>query len=128
MYDAGKVLSGLAVFVLLFASPVWYSMTIGERGKSPELVIPASAGNKCIMPKEEMVAQHMALLDLWRNSVVREGNRIYEAEDGAKYNMSLSNTCLKCHSNKAEFCDRCHDYAGVDPFCWDCHVDPGEYK
>ena len=27
--------------------------------------------------------------------------------------MSLSNTCLDCHSNKAEFCDRCHNYASV---------------
>ena len=29
--------------------------------------------------------------------------------------MSLSNTCLDCHSNKAEFCDNCHTYASVKP-------------
>ena len=28
-----------------------------------------------------------------------------------------------CHANKAEFCDRCHNYAAVKPYCWDCHID-----
>jgi hypothetical protein len=40
--------------------------------------------------------------------------------------MSLTRTCLDCHSNKAEFCDRCHTYMAVDPYCWDCHVEPKE--
>ena len=31
--------------------------------------------------------------------------------------------CLDCHSNTAEFCDRCHDYASVRPYCWHCHND-----
>ena len=128
MYDAGKILAGLAVFVLLFASPIWYGLTIGERGESPEIIIVPEAGDKCIMSREEMIPGHMELLNQWRDSVVREGNRIYKAADGTEYNMSLSNTCLKCHTNKAQFCDRCHNYGGVDPFCWDCHIDPMEYK
>jgi hypothetical protein len=70
-----------------------------------------------------MRADHMQLLDLWRHSVVREGKRIYVNPDGKEYNMSLSNTCLDCHSNKAEFCDRCHNYASVRPYCWDCHIE-----
>jgi hypothetical protein len=37
-------------------------------------------------------------------------------------------TCLGCHKNKSEFCDRCHSYSGVDPYCMDCHVLPkGSY-
>ena len=36
--------------------------------------------------------------------------------------------CVKCHSNKERFCDRCHDYAGVKPTCWNCHIVPGEVK
>ena len=35
--------------------------------------------------------------------------------------MSLTRGCLDCHSNKAEFCDRCHASAGVTPKCFDCH-------
>jgi len=29
--------------------------------------------------------------------------------------MSLSQTCLGCHSNKEKFCDACHNYSGSSP-------------
>ena len=36
--------------------------------------------------------------------------------------MSLTNTCLaQCHGAKADFCERCHNYAAVTLACWDCH-------
>jgi hypothetical protein len=71
---------------------------------------------------------HMDLLNEWRDDVVRKGKRIYTSPGGKKYNMSLSNTCMECHSNKAEFCDECHQYAGVDPYCWNCHIEPKEVQ
>jgi hypothetical protein len=70
-----------------------------------------------------MKAEHMQLLDVWREAVVRRGERTYVSPDGKEYDMSLSNTCLDCHANKTEFCDRCHNYASVQPYCWDCHID-----
>ena len=70
-----------------------------------------------------MTAEHMQLLDQWRHNVVRNGQREFVNLEGKAFNMSLSNTCLDCHANKAEFCDRCHDYASVDVYCWDCHID-----
>jgi hypothetical protein len=73
-----------------------------------------------------MKANHMDLLNEWRDLVVRDGKRIYDSFDGKEYIMSLSNTCMDCHSNKSEFCDSCHDYSGVIPYCWDCHVEPEE--
>jgi hypothetical protein len=33
---------------------------------------------------------------------------------------------MDCHSNKSKFCDQCHNYVDVDPFCWDCHIEPKE--
>jgi hypothetical protein len=42
--------------------------------------------------------------------------------------MSLTGTCLDCHSDKEKFCDACHTYSAVDPYCWDCHVIPEEAK
>jgi hypothetical protein len=75
-----------------------------------------------------MKAKHMELLDTWRQAVVREGESLYVASDRKQYRMSLSNTCLNCHSNKDQFCDRCHNYAGVKPACWTCHVVPQELK
>jgi cytochrome c oxidase subunit 2 len=38
--------------------------------------------------------------------------------------MSLQNTCMHCHSNKQKFCDECHTYVAVKPYCWDCHIAP----
>ena len=46
--------------------------------------------------------------------------------DGKTVTMSLSGTCMSCHPNKKEFCDACHDYLAVSPYCWDCHVEPKE--
>ena len=70
-----------------------------------------------------MKSEHMRILDLWRNEVVRHANRVYVADDGKEYMMSLSNTCLDCHYNKAEFCDSCHNYTAVNPYCWECHIE-----
>lgn len=72
-----------------------------------------------------------AVLEVPGFGVVREWFPDGDAEllvtmpgDPKKYEMSLQNTCMKCHSNKEEFCDQCHNYANVSPFCWDCHVQP----
>ncbi|HBZ55705.1 MAG TPA: menaquinol oxidoreductase, partial [Syntrophobacteraceae bacterium] len=55
---------------------------------------------------------------------VRNGMREYKAPNGKVYNMSLQNECLRCHSNKAQFCDQCHNYMAVAPYCFTCHVEP----
>ena len=126
MYDKGKVIIGLAVFLLLLTIPVWYNLAVGEAGGPPDLQLPADA-KACVEAKDFMRASHMDLLNDWRNEVVRENNRIYEAFDGKRYVMSLSKTCMGCHSKKTQFCDRCHSYMGVNtPACWDCHVEPKE--
>ena len=70
--------------------------------------------------------QHMKLLDQWRNDVVRDADRLYTSTSGVNFEKSLQNTCMECHSNKAKFCDSCHTYMGVTPFCWDCHIEPEE--
>ena len=72
---------------------------------------------------EYMRTMHMDLLNEWREKVVREGERFTFAA-GKKMEMSLSKTCMNCHPNKDQFCDQCHNYLDVKPYCWDCHVDP----
>ena len=67
---------------------------------------------------------HMQLLVDWREQVVRDNQRQFTSYTGKVYEKSLTRTCLQCHTNKAEFCDRCHRYAAVSgPYCWDCHND-----
>ena len=68
-------------------------------------------------------------LNNWREDVVRRDDRWYVFEvDGVETTVrkSLTETCLSCHSNKTEFCDACHAYTAVTPYCWDCHVIPKE--
>jgi len=119
MYDAGKIVLGLGVFAGLVTGPVWYAAARGK-GEPPELQRPADA-KECIEPTKWIRAKHMELLDEWRDAVVRRGERVYVATDGRHHDMSLTGTCLRCHVDPEKFCIKCHDYAGVEAFCWDCH-------
>ncbi len=125
MYDSGKILLGVVIFLVLVTFPWWYNVAKGKAGPAPELEKPATAQN-CVLDTKEMLARHMDLLNSWRNKVVREGKRIYTNPKGVSFEMSLTKTCLKCHEQKDKFCDRCHTYMGVEPYCWDCHVAPKE--
>lgn len=128
------IVIGLIIFVGLFSSPFWYNVLfkMGKATAAPEVVLTekAKAAKQCVMPTDYMRTEHMQLLDEWRLKVVRGAVREFTNPAGQTFNMSLSNTCLDCHSNKAEFCDRCHNYASVSPYCWDCHIDnpKGEMK
>jgi len=126
MYDAGKIIGGLVIFLALVTSPMWYNMASGKADFKPDPKIITTA-KECVMPTDYMEAKHMDLLFEWRDEVVRQGIRTHIAPDGKEYNMSLTKTCLDCHSNKSEFCDACHNYSAVgQPNCWDCHVVPEE--
>jgi len=121
MHDTGKVLVGLGVFAVLVTAPVWYGLGPGRgKGQPPELEKPTTA-KQCVEPTVFMRAQHMELLDEWRDTVVRDANRVYVASDGKHHTISLTGTCLGCHEDPEKFCIRCHTYAGVEVFCWDCH-------
>ena len=123
MNDKKVIITGVIIFFIIVTFPFWYNR--GKAAPQPELILTAKAkaAKECVRSTEYMNAEHMQLLDVWRDSVVRRGERIYVSPTGKEYNMSLSNTCLDCHSNKADFCDRCHNYASVRPYCWDCHID-----
>lgn len=123
MRDRGIILGGLALFVVLITFPVWYNQASGTSAKGPEPKLPTREKH-CVASVEYMRTSHMDLLASWREEVVRRSGRTFVAFDGTTYPMSLTQTCLKCHGSKADFCDRCHQYAGVTPYCWDCHIDP----
>lgn len=126
MYDKGKVIAGLVIFVALFAFPFWYTMGKSAPAPEVELTDKAKQAKQCVEPTPFMTGNHMQVLIDWREAAVRENDRIYIASDGKHYTASLQNTCMDCHANKSKFCDRCHNYMGVDPYCWDCHIEPKE--
>jgi len=123
MKDKKFIVAGVIIFIVIVTFPFWYNRGKAAPAPKPQLTEKAKAAKACVRSTEYMKAEHMQLLDVWRETVVREGKRVYVNPAGQEYNMSLSNTCLDCHSNKTEFCDRCHNYASVQPYCWDCHID-----
>tara|TARA_B100000315_G_scaffold246469_1_gene273786 strand:- start:6058 stop:6405 length:348 start_codon:yes stop_codon:yes gene_type:complete len=110
---------GIAVVLFIFLilmSPLIYTATgqgLFHTPPKPQLTLPESG--KCIEPTEYMRANHMKLLMHVRDDVVREGIR--------KTSHTLKN-CKTCHTKRAEFCDRCHDYVGAKPECFGCHYFP----
>jgi hypothetical protein len=141
MYDTGKVIVGILVFLGVTTFPFWYNRASGSASlyPPPKKVDPRY---HCVKDAEWMRAHHMTLLNEWRDSVVREGDRDFVADDGTHYQKSLSNTCLSCHADWTGFaedkmrippaeqprsCLECHDYAGVSVYCYDCHIHPEKY-
>ncbi len=129
MNDKGKIIIGLIIIALvgMMATPMVYNFgrhfILGSEYSPPELQKPAKA-TECVEDSVWMRENHMQLLDEWRDAVVREGKRDYVNKAGKTFNMSLQNECLGCHPSKEQFCDRCHDYIGVKPKCWACHIAP----
>lgn len=127
MYDSGKIITGLIIFAGVVTFPFWYNVGRSAPPPEPKIdtpIIQQLQEKQCVETTSYMRSSHMQLLNNWRTWVVRDGHRIYVADNGKRYNMSLQNTCLRCHLNKKDFCDRCHDYLGVKPDCWSCHIEP----
>jgi len=128
IYDGGKVIIGIIILFALIAFPFFYNMGKAAKVAEPKIDTPAIQGlpeteRVCVEPKEYMRAKHMKVLGDWRDQVVREANRDYVGFTKKRYTVSLQNTCLECHSNYDSFCDECHKYTGIKPYCWGCHVD-----
>jgi hypothetical protein len=132
LYDGGKILIGLVGFVAFATFPFYFNIGMENKKPEPKLDTPAilqmpEQDRKCVETKAFMRTEHMQLLNNWRDSVVRDGNRQYvSSATGKHYNMSLQNECMHCHANKKKFCDECHNYMAVKPYCWDCHIAPKE--
>lgn len=129
MYDGGKIIIGLLIFLGFSTFPYILNMGKAVAKPEPKLDTPEiqrMVEKKCVESKAYMKTEHMVILNDWRDAVVRDGLRLYKAKDEKLYDMSLQNTCMKCHSNKKKFCDECHNYVAVKPYCWDCHIAPQE--
>ena len=125
MYDKGIIIPGLIVFVGLVTFPLWYGLST-TAGPLPNPEKPTNA-KECVESVEFMRSSHMVLLNEWRDNIVRSGGtRKGTTADGTEYVRSLQKGCMNCHTSKKKFCDECHTYAAVKPYCWDCHIQPKE--
>lgn len=123
MRDRGVIIGGLVLFLGLMTFPFWYNLASGTVRAAPELARAAQERDP-FGSVEFMRASHMDLLMSWRDEVVRQQQRTVVGLDGKTYARSLTQTCLGCHTSKADFCDRCHAAASVELSCWECHIDP----
>lgn len=124
MYNRRYIIPGLVIFVVLATMPFW--LNIGSaRFSRPKLVLPEGE-NACIEPVDFMRTEHMRILNEWRDAAMRDGKRAYRSTTGDIWEISLQNTCMKCHTDKEQFCDTCHDANSVSPYCWDCHIAPAK--
>ncbi len=130
MYDKGKIIAFIVIFLALVTFPFYYNfIQAAIYAAKPVLsydtpAIKQMKEKQCVRPTKYMNAHHMKLLDEWRDSVIRDNDRYFGIIDGVRYEKSLQNTCMHCHSNKRNFCDKCHIYADVEVYCWDCHIAP----
>ena len=126
MYNGGKIIAGLAIFLGLITFPIYYSVGKANPHPNPSLDTPVINQMKvkhCVESREFMRANHMRLLRGWMKTVLAGKGCVYVSSTGEKYNMSWD-TCWNCHSSKKQFCDRCHNYMAVDLPCWKCHSEP----
>lgn len=126
MYNSKYVITGIILFVVLFTCPVWINI-FSPKYDYPELAKPVGKNGEaleCVEPAEWMRANHMALLIEWRDQALRQEKRVYVASTGKEWETSLQKTCLACHTDYDNFCKKCHDQNAVEPYCWDCHIQP----
>lgn len=126
MYHKPYVIIGLIILFAVAAAPLWLGIT-GKGFEDIRKELAKPKGDHCIEDVKWMRANHMELLNKFREMAIREGIRYYESQTyGVLYNASL-NECFKCHEYK-DFCERCHKYCGVTVYCWTCHTPPGAEK
>lgn len=126
MYDAGRIITGLIIALALFLFPFYWNAGSASKAPEPELTPRAREAKVCVEETSFMRTNHMKLLDQWRHQVVRDAERYYTTEDCRVFYKSLQISCMDCHSNKTKFCDLCHNYMDIAPYCWDCHIAPEE--
>ena len=122
MRDRTWIAIGLGAFLVVGAYPVWHAAVAPSPGGPPSLE--RAREGPCVEDTLYMLAHHQDLLNVWRTAVVRDGQREYVSASRRRYDMNLTTTCLRCHANSQTFCERCHQYAGVEVTCWSCHVTP----
>jgi hypothetical protein len=125
MHKPVKIIAILVLAGVMISLPLL--LNVGHAYVEPELsldtpTIKTLTTPECIESRAYMQANHMQLLDEWRDAVVREGSTTFINSTGQPFEMSLDETCLDCHSNRTEFCDTCHEFMDVKPYCWDCHT------
>ncbi len=124
MRRSRKILTLLGAAALAAAGLAIAAAGAGPGGDTPPLADrPEPRGEACLTDPETMRREHMHQLEAHRHEAVREGRREPERSLAA---------CVDCHAAEQArngvgageapaFCASCHDYAGVQAGCFQCH-------
>jgi cytochrome c1 len=125
MYDSGKIIPGLLIFVLLITFPIWYNnLSNAKPVESPAPPDKAMltgftfANGKEHPSAAEMRAKHMEVLQSFHAAA--DPAKMAAAQKGEKMQTM---SCVMCHGSKEQFCDSCHANISEKkvPDCWNCH-------
>ena len=111
MRDGPRIAAGLAALPRPRRSaPVWQRAAAGRGRSEPEPMIVEAAGTRCVgLARGDARDPHARSSTTGATGGRAEGApRTRPDADGRPVTMSLTGTCLACHPNKKEFCDRCH--------------------
>lgn len=104
--------------LLIITIPLLHSVVGFARNReSAPFLAPAKRGTTCILDSRIMGQTHMTYLKQLRDDVVRNNKRMQQFSK----NSQFFRTCSGCHADKIQFCDRCHERAGVNLDCFGCH-------
>ena len=129
IYNSGKVLIGLVIFVGLVTFPFFYNKGRAIAKPEPKLDTPAIMqlqDKKCVEPRDFMRAELMRLLNDWRDSAVRDGKRLYVNLRGQA--VRYISEYLYALPFEQEGIRTDAIVCAVKPYCWGCHIEPKENK
>jgi len=103
--------------LLVIATPLALSFVAYASGTqlSASPATPKMPIQRCILDTPSARYHHMTYLKERRDQVVRDGRR------SGQVTSNLMSTCSGCHGEQSQFCDKCHERAGVSLDCFGCH-------
>ncbi len=116
------IVAAVIIVLPIGFSLVWAVAAPSAGGAEPFLVMPEGE-EECVEEVTYMRFQHMDLLLDLRDEVVREGSHRQVVLDGQVRQITLDG-CWDCHTDRTQFCNRCHDSVNLNLNCFKCHHDP----
>jgi len=115
--------------LMLLATAVMLSASVNVNAEVTGPVIPQGKGEQCVEPTDVMRKDHMEFMLHQRDETMHNGIRTKQ---------HALKECINCHVQETHenddgkvarygedehFCSSCHNYAGVNIDCFQCHAD-----
>ena len=77
MSEKVTIIGGVVIFLALMTFPIWYTKVAGEDTSPPDLELPQD-GSRCIEDNEEMIQNHMAMIEQFPHRVQKGFQREFD--------------------------------------------------